>query len=100
MATLSSIFAWEIHGQRNLAGYYPWGYKELDTTEHNTSKIAYCLKCLCKQSSSFDSHKPQEANKQTGTVSLNRDQEQRRDTSKIQSTSFNYVTCAICILDC
>ena len=23
----------EFHGQRNLAGYSPWGYKELDTTE-------------------------------------------------------------------
>ena len=23
----------ESHGQRSLAGYSPWGYKELDTTE-------------------------------------------------------------------
>ena len=23
----------EFHGQRSLAGYSPWGYKELDTTE-------------------------------------------------------------------
>ena len=23
----------EFHGQRNLAGYSPWGYKELDTTK-------------------------------------------------------------------
>ena len=22
------------HGQRSLAGYTPWGHKELDTTEH------------------------------------------------------------------
>ena len=22
------------HGQRNLAGYSPWGHKELNTTEH------------------------------------------------------------------
>ena len=22
------------HGQRSLAGYSPWGHKELDTTEH------------------------------------------------------------------
>ena len=22
------------HGQRNLAGYSPWGHKESDTTEH------------------------------------------------------------------
>ena len=24
----------ESHGQRSLAGYSPWGRKELDTTEH------------------------------------------------------------------
>ena len=33
MATHSSILAWESHGQRSLAGYSPWGPKELDTTE-------------------------------------------------------------------
>ena len=26
----------EFHGQRNLAGYSPWGHKELDTTEQLT----------------------------------------------------------------
>ena len=26
----------EFHGQRNLAGYSPWGHKELDTTERLT----------------------------------------------------------------
>ena len=31
--THSSILAWEIHGQRRLAGYSPWGRKGLDTTE-------------------------------------------------------------------
>ena len=30
------IFAWRIHGQRNLGGYIPWGRKELDTTEQLT----------------------------------------------------------------
>ena len=30
MATHSSILAWRIHGQRSLAGYSPWGHKELD----------------------------------------------------------------------
>ena len=30
MATRSNILAWEIHGQRSLVGYSPWGYKELD----------------------------------------------------------------------
>ena len=24
----ASILAWKLHGQRNLAGYCPWGYKE------------------------------------------------------------------------
>ena len=33
MATHSSILAWEITGQRSLAGYSPWGCKESDTTE-------------------------------------------------------------------
>ena len=26
----------EFHGQRNLAGYLPWGHKESDTTEQLT----------------------------------------------------------------
>ena len=26
----------KFHGQRNLAGYSPWGYKESDTTERLT----------------------------------------------------------------
>ena len=33
MATHSSILAWGIHGQRSLAGYSPWGCKELNMTE-------------------------------------------------------------------
>ena len=34
MATHPSILAWEKpHGPRSLAGYSPWGRKELDTTE-------------------------------------------------------------------
>ena len=36
MATHSSILAWEIHGQRNPAGYSPWGHKELDIIEQLT----------------------------------------------------------------
>ena len=27
------FFPGELHGQRSLAGYSPWGHKELDTTE-------------------------------------------------------------------
>ena len=33
MATHSSILARKSHGRRNLAGYRPWGHKELDTTD-------------------------------------------------------------------
>ena len=29
MATHSSILAWEIQGQRHLAGYSPWGPKRV-----------------------------------------------------------------------
>ena len=33
IATHSGILAWKIPGQRSLAGYSPWGHKELDKTE-------------------------------------------------------------------
>ena len=33
MANYSSILAWRIPWKRNLAGYSPWGCKELDRTE-------------------------------------------------------------------
>ena len=33
MATHSSILAGKCHGQRSLAGYSPWGRKQLDMTE-------------------------------------------------------------------
>ena len=33
MATSSDIVAWKTHGQRSLAGYSPWGHKELNVTE-------------------------------------------------------------------
>ena len=29
----------EFHGQRRLAGYSPWGHKELDTTERLSTHI-------------------------------------------------------------
>ena len=32
MAAHSSIFAWEFHGQRSMAGYSPWG---CETVRHN-----------------------------------------------------------------
>ena len=34
MTTHFSILVGEFHGQRSLAGYSPWGHKELDTSEH------------------------------------------------------------------
>ena len=33
MAIHSSILPGKSHGQRSLAGYSPWGRKDLDTTE-------------------------------------------------------------------
>ena len=32
IATHSSILAGKPHGQRSLAGYSPWGFKQLDVT--------------------------------------------------------------------
>ena len=34
MATHSSILPWKSHGQRSLAGFSPWGCREVDMTEH------------------------------------------------------------------
>ena len=31
----------ELHGQRSLAGYSPWGRKESDTTERLTDRLAH-----------------------------------------------------------
>ena len=36
IVTHYSILAWEIHGQRSLGGYSPWGHKELNMTEQLT----------------------------------------------------------------
>ena len=33
MAIISVFFLGEVHGERSLVGYSPWGRKELDTTE-------------------------------------------------------------------
>ena len=33
MATFPVFLPGESHGQRSLAGYGPWGFKELDMTE-------------------------------------------------------------------
>ena len=52
MATHSSILAWKFHEQRSLAGYSPWGLKELDTIELLSTHVRPELKCkklwLCK----------------------------------------------------
>ena len=49
MANYSSILAWEIHGQRSLVGYSPWGHKELDTTERlSLSSLTYGKWTYCK----------------------------------------------------
>ena len=33
MAPSTAFLPGELHGQRSLAGYSPWGHQELDTTE-------------------------------------------------------------------
>ena len=43
MATHFSILAWRIQGWRSLAGYSPWGQKELDRTE--ASEHAHAWRC-------------------------------------------------------
>ena len=46
MAAHSSILAWEVRGQRSLAGYSPWGCKETDTSTfkelQNSSLVSCC----------------------------------------------------------
>ena len=36
--THCSVLTWESHGQKNLMGYSPWSQKELDMTEHLSSR--------------------------------------------------------------
>ena len=33
----------EFHGQRGLAGYSPWGHKELDMTEQLSQHVCVCV---------------------------------------------------------
>ena len=49
MAMYSSILAGEIHGQRSLAGYSPWGHKESDTTEqlNNRARTHTIIRLIC-----------------------------------------------------
>ena len=38
----------KFHRQRSLAGYYPWGHKELDTTKHtHTHTLHVTHMCMC-----------------------------------------------------
>ena len=41
MATQTSILPGKFHGQRSLAGYSPWGCKELDMTGHSNMLGTY-----------------------------------------------------------
>ena len=43
MAAHFSICVWKIPEQRSLAGYSPWGHKELDTKEYEASPTRVCL---------------------------------------------------------
>ena len=47
MAIHCSIFAWKIHGQRNLVGYSPQGCKELDMTEHASTWAFLSVVYVC-----------------------------------------------------
>ena len=44
-ATHCSILVWRIHGQRSLVGYSPWGHKELDMTERQSTAQHSPPKC-------------------------------------------------------
>ena len=41
MTIHSSILAWKIPLERSLAGYSPWGHKELDTAEHACIALSF-----------------------------------------------------------
>ena len=42
LATPSVFLPGESYGQGSLAGYSPWGHKELDTTEQLTLLLLLC----------------------------------------------------------
>ena len=46
MAIHSSVLAGKSHGQKSLAGYSPWGHKELDTTERLSTPIYFLFNYL------------------------------------------------------
>ena len=40
MATRSSILAWKIPWTENLAGYRPWGHKELNMIQQSNHRVS------------------------------------------------------------
>ena len=46
MASHSSILAWRIPGQRNLAVYSPWGSKKSDMTEVTEQARRHIVLCI------------------------------------------------------
>ena len=44
---LSPVLSGEVHGQRILAGYSPWGFKQLDRTEHTHTTMVCMYICIC-----------------------------------------------------
>ena len=61
MATHSVILPGEIHGQRTLAGYSPWGHKDPNTTEQLTQQklplpMSIVLDKFCFQKNSLSFH--------------------------------------------
>ena len=54
MATHSIFLPGEVHGQRSLVGYSPWGHKELDTTEQLTPTHPGLRKMIQHWHSSLD----------------------------------------------
>ena len=53
MATHSSILAWEIHGQRSLAGYSPRGHKSWTGLSDQTTTAWEVGGFCCSPSDSF-----------------------------------------------
>ena len=43
----------EVHGQRSLAGYSPWGLKELDMTERLSLRNHHWILSMCKVCAKF-----------------------------------------------
>ena len=47
MANHSIFLLAKLHGQRSLAGYSPWDFKESDTTEHTYTHMQAGADCVC-----------------------------------------------------